>query len=141
MLEKRIKTGLAVTQKHLKLCDENLRKAEVSSRNDFVEKAIEYYAGYLNAEQNAKYFEEAFASRSQQKIEQIGKSLGTGQFKIAVELAIISHILASQVKISGEEFRRLCDKCEYDVKHLEGVQRFEQAYQFQHSKDEQQSTF
>lgn len=135
MLEKRIKAGLAVSQKHLSLCDENLRKAEVNSRNAFVEKAIEYYTGYLNAEQNSKYFEDAFASRAQQKVEQIGKSLGTGQFKIAVELALISHILAAQAKITDADFRRLRDKCEYDIRHLEGVQKFEQAYQFQHSAD------
>ena len=64
MLEQRIKTGLAITQKHLSLCDENLRKAEVSSRNAFVEKAIEYYTGYLNAKQNSMYFENAFASKA-----------------------------------------------------------------------------
>lgn len=47
MLEKRVKTGLAVTPGHLKLCDENLRRARVSSRNDFVEKAIAFYAAHL----------------------------------------------------------------------------------------------
>lgn len=135
MLQKRIKAGLALTQKHLALCDDNLRKAEVNSRNAFVEKAIEYYAGYLSAEQNSKYFEDAFASRAQQKVEQIGKSLGTGQFKIAVELALISHVLAAQAKITDADFRRLRDKCEYDIRRLEGVQKFEQAYQFQHSAD------
>lgn len=135
MLEKRIKAGLALSQKHMSLCDENLRKAEVNSRNAFVEKAIEYYAGYLNAEHNSKYFEDAFASRTQQKVEQIGKSLGTGQFKIAVELALISHILAAQAKMTDADFRRLRDKCEYDIRCLEGVQKFEQAYQFQHSAD------
>ena len=135
MLEPRVKTGLALTQKHLNLCDENLRRAEVSSRNSFVEKAIEYYAGYLNAEQNARYFENAFIGKAQQKVEQIGKSLGTGQFKIAVELALISHILASQAKISAEDFRRLREKCEYDIRHLEGVQKFEEVYRFQHSRD------
>lgn len=136
MLEQRVKTGLALTQKHLALCDENLRKAEVSSRNSFVEKAIEYFAGYLNAEQNSRYFESAFAGKAQQKVEQIGKSLGTGQFKIAVELALISRILAAQAKITDADFRRLRDKCEYDIRSLEGVQKFEEAYKFQHSMDE-----
>lgn len=136
-MDQRVKAGLAVSQKHLSLCDENLRKAEVNSRNTFVEKAIEYYAGYLNAEQNSKYFEDAFASRAQQKVEQIGKSLGTGQFKIAVELALISHILAAQAKITDTDFRRLRDKCEYDIRRLEGVQRFEQAYKFQHDGREE----
>ncbi|WP_353852885.1 hypothetical protein [Dehalobacter restrictus] len=135
MLEQRVKTGLALTQKHLALCDENLRRAEVSSRNSFVEKAIEYYAGYLNAEQNVRYFENAFIGKAQQKVEQIGKSLGTGQFKIAVELALISHILASQAKISAEDFRRLREKCEHDIRSLEGVPKFEEAYKFQHGED------
>ena len=137
MLEQRIKTGLALTQKHLALCDENLRKAEVSSRNAFVEKAIEYYTGYLNAEQNSMYYENAFASKAKQKVEQIGKSLGTGQFKIAVELALISHILAAQAKITDADFRRLRDKCEYDIRRLEGVQKFEQAYKFQHESSKE----
>jgi hypothetical protein len=137
MLEQRVKTGLALTQKHLNLCDENLRKAEVGSRNSFVEKAIEYYAGYLNVEQNSMYFENAFASKAQQKIEQIGKSLGTGQFKIAVEMALISHILAAQAKITDADFRRLRDKCEYDIRRLEGIQKFEQAYKFQHESSKE----
>ena len=47
MLEKRVKSGLAVTPRHLKLCDDNLRRAGVSSRNDFVEQAIEFYCSHL----------------------------------------------------------------------------------------------
>jgi len=44
-MEQRIKTGLALSQKHLSLCDENRRKAQADSRNTFVEKAIEFYSG------------------------------------------------------------------------------------------------
>ena len=47
MLEKRVKSGLAVTPRHLKLCDDNLQRAGVSSRNDFVEQAIEFYCSHL----------------------------------------------------------------------------------------------
>lgn len=46
--EKRIKPGLAITQRHIRLCDRHLRAAGVSSRNEFVEKAIECYAGWLD---------------------------------------------------------------------------------------------
>ena len=42
MLEKRVKSGLAVTPRHLKLCDDNLRRAGVGSRKDFGEQAIEF---------------------------------------------------------------------------------------------------
>lgn len=83
-MNKRIKSGLAVTQKHLSLCDNNLRKAEADSRNDFVEKVIEFYAGYLNARENPNFIDEIFLLKVQQKLDQIDKSLGTRQYKIAV---------------------------------------------------------
>ena len=54
MYPKRVKSGLAVTEHHLKLMDENLRRAKANSRNDFVEQAIEFYIGYLNAEDSSK---------------------------------------------------------------------------------------
>lgn len=134
-MKQRVKSGLAVTQKHLSLCDNNLRKAEADSRNTFVEKAIEFYAGYLNAEQNPKFFDEIFVSKVQQKVEQIGKSLGTGQYKIAVELAVLSHIVASQVQMTEAELRRLRENCADGVKRLGSVPSFEQEYRFQHSNE------
>ncbi|PHJ37507.1 hypothetical protein P378_16505 [Desulforamulus profundi] len=104
-MDQRVKTGLALTQKHLSLCDENRRKAHADSRNTFVEKAIEFYSGYLNAEQNPKFFDDIFATKVQQRVEQIGKTFGTGQYKIAVELSIFSHLLASQMKVSDDTMR------------------------------------
>lgn len=53
MYTKRVKSGLAVTERHLKLMDENLRRAKASSHNDFVEQAIDHYIGYLNAEDSS----------------------------------------------------------------------------------------
>ena len=54
--EKRIKPGLAITQRHIRLCDRHLRAAGVSSRNEFVERAIECYAGWLDVRQNPEFF-------------------------------------------------------------------------------------
>ena len=53
---KRIKPGLAITQRHIRLCDGHLRAAGVSSRNEFVEKAIECYVGWLDVKQNPEFF-------------------------------------------------------------------------------------
>lgn len=131
-MNQRVKSGLAITQKHLSLCDENRRKAYADSRNTFVEKAIEFYAGYLNAEQNPKFFDDIFATKVQQKVEQIGKTFGTGQYKIAVELSILSHLLASQLKVSDDTMRRLRNICSEEVKKLGSLSTFEQIYNFQH---------
>lgn len=134
-MNNRIKSGLAVTREHLKLCDDNLRRAEADSRNAFVEKAIEFYAGYLNARQNPKFFDEVLTSAAQLKMEQVGRSLGTGQYKIAVELAMLCHLTASQLRLSEEQLRRLRKNCTEEVKALDSVPAFEQAYKYQHSNE------
>lgn len=131
-MNKRVKSGLAVTPAHLKLCDDNLRRAEADSRNEFVEKAIEFYAGYLNAEQNPKFFDEMFTSAAQRKMEQVGKSLGTGQYKISVELSKLCHLIAAQMHMTDDQLRRLHQNCSEEVKSLGSVPTFEQAYQYQH---------
>lgn len=131
-MEQRVKTGLAITQKHLSLCDENRRKAHADSRNDFVEKAIEFYSGYLNAEHNPKFFDDIFATKVQQRVEQIGKTFGTGQYKIAVELSVLSHLIASQLKVSDDSMRRLRNICSDEVKKPESLPTFEQIYNYQH---------
>ncbi len=38
--------------KIIRLCDKNLKIANVKSRNDFIEKAILFYVGYLSSDNN-----------------------------------------------------------------------------------------
>ena len=90
MLEKRVKSGLAVTPRHLKLCDDNLRRAGVSSRNDFVEQAIEFYCSHLLSHELAQ-----LRSRGEvpmERFETLSKSLGTGQYKLSVEVATMARL-------------------------------------------------
>lgn len=127
-MTKRVKAGLAVTPEHLRLCDENLRRAEADSRNTFVEKAIEFYAGYLNAEQNPRFFDEMFTSSAKDKMDQVGKSLGTGQYKLSVELAKLCYLMAYQIRMPEEKLRQLHKRCAEEVKELGSVPSFEQAW-------------
>ena len=49
---KKIKTGTMLSPRIIKLCDDNLKLANTNSRNDFIEKAILFYVGYLNSNNN-----------------------------------------------------------------------------------------
>ena len=46
----RIKAGLALSEKHIRICDFCRERFRLGSRNDFVEKAIEHYQDYLMSE-------------------------------------------------------------------------------------------
>lgn len=134
-MEKRIKSGLAVTPTHLHLCDSNLALAKVDSRNDFVEKVIEFYVGFLNAEHNVAFFDKLFTSSAVKKMETLGKTFGMGHYRIAVELATLSHLLAAQMEVEEYELRELRDECAAEVKALDRNQTFTEVYRSEHQRD------
>ena len=72
MSEKRVKAGIALTPKHLKLCDENLTRAGVRSRNSFVERAIEFYVNYLLTQELPQLHRDGFDTN---RFETLCKSL------------------------------------------------------------------
>ena len=127
-MEKRTKSGLAVTPKHLALCDSNLKLSGARSRNEYVEKAIEFYAWYLNAENNPRLFEKLFTSSAEKKMDTLGKTMGSGQYKISVELSKLCYLGAQCIDISENELWQLHQKCAEEVKRIDGVPSFRQAH-------------
>jgi hypothetical protein len=89
-----------------------------------VERAIEFYSGYLNAEQNPEFFDKMFTSSAQKKMETLSKTLGTGQYKIAVELAKICIVLAEQGRIPRDRMEDIHEFCAREVRNLDSVPTF-----------------
>ena len=46
-MSQRRKTGIALSDKHITICDTCRQRFHLGSRNDFIEEAIEYYQDYL----------------------------------------------------------------------------------------------
>ena len=124
MQKKRIKSGLAVTEQHLQLVDDNLRKAKVKSRNDFVEKAIEYYAGCLNAEQNREYMGGVLSADLEKLFSKFGRTFSTNQYKLSVQVAVLCHLIAGQYGYNSEKLKNLMELCAEEVKALDSVPNF-----------------
>ena len=114
--KKRVKSGLAVTPRHLKLCDDNLRRAGVGSRNDFVEQAIEFYCSHLMSRELSTL--EGKSQVPMERFESLCRSLGTGQYKLSVEIAIMARILARIAQVSDSEIRAIQTDCAQEVKRL-----------------------
>ena len=129
MKQKRIKSGLAVTERHLKMIDENLRRAGAGSRNDFVEKAVEFYVGHLNAEDSSQYIGELLSQEVDKRLSQFTKTFSTNQYKTSVQLAIIGHILANAFDFSREYIDNLFRQCQQEVKQLDSVPNFARIFE------------
>lgn len=104
--------------------DENLRRAKANFRNDFVEHAIEFYIGYLNAKDRSEYIGELLPAELDRRISHCTKTFGTNQYKTSVQLAIICHILANAFNFSREYIDGLFQQCQQEVNQLNSVPNF-----------------
>ncbi len=105
------------------------------SQNDFINKAIEFYIGYLRNEKNTDYIAPVLSSILKSQMTDIERNLSEIIFKLAVEVAKQNHIAVSRGELDEDTLYRLNDMCCRDVASNNGRVQFENAYRYQHGED------
>lgn len=111
----------------------HLLAANAKSQSEFIEKAIKFYAGYLDcSSDNASEYLSAVVSTVMDGIvkgseQRISRAL----FKLAVESAIQSHILAAVTDVDESDVGKLYGMCVDDVRKINGIIDFRSAYKYQ----------
>lgn len=109
-----------LSPKTIKLCDSNLRLANTKSRNDFIEKAINHYAGYLNRNENSNYLNKVIDETLRNKINLLEEQLSKVIFKLSVELGMMMQIIAASTDIDEKTLELLRQKSVEDVQETIG---------------------
>ncbi len=115
-----------------------LEKDNCKSRSEFVEKALSFYMGYLGTEDTSSYLSKALLSSIQGILLKMENRLASNLFRLAVEISMMMHLLATTLKITDEELRRLRGRCVAEVKRTKGKIRLEDAVAFQSSPDDEE---
>ncbi|WP_303797352.1 hypothetical protein [Ruminococcus flavefaciens] len=117
---------------------DHLKAANATSQSDFIEKAIRFYSGYLDC--NSSIATEYLAHVLTSIIDGIVKGseyrINRGLFKLAVESAMQSHIIAAVNDVDDETIDDLRGMCVDEVAHINGVINFERAYDYQKESDD-----
>ena len=113
----------------------HMAAANAKSQSDFIEKAISFYAGYLdtNSENMTEYLGATVAAVMDGIIKGSEQRLSRLLFKVAVEVGKLSHITAAVNNVDDEEIDNLQAMCIDEVRRLNGIIQFENAYRFQKS--------
>lgn len=129
----KVRTGFYIEKEVLDRADELLKYANVRSRNEFVSEALKFYIGYLNSRKAENYLLQSISSVLTSTVQDTENRLARMDFKIAVELSMLAHMIAyhSENKIDENTFRRLHAKCVEEVKRLNGAVEFDDAYKYQ----------
>ena len=106
----------------------HMAAANAKSQSDFIEKAIRFYAGYLdcNSENMTEYLGETVSAVIDGIVKGSEQRISRALFKLAVQSAIQSHILAAVTDVG-----KLYGMCTEDVRRTNGIIDFRNAYKYQ----------
>ena len=114
-------------------------KDNCSTKNEYIEKAIRFYTGYLNTQNAASYLPRVLADVLEGKLGALGTRIGKLLFKLVVEQDMTSNITAAVNQIPLDDLERLRARCIRDAKKTNGVINLEDAVRYQNGWDSQWS--
>ena len=114
-------------------------KDNCTTKNEYIEKAIRFYTGYLNTQDAVSYLPRVLADVLEGKLGAMGTRIGKLLFKLVVEQDMTSNITAAVNQIPLYDLERLRVRCIRDVKQTNGVINLEDAVRYQNGWSDQWS--
>ncbi len=119
----------------LRKCDITISKKEISSRSEFISKALESYLAYININDNSSVLTPALESVITAKILDTEERISRVIFKQSVELAMLMNVIAATNHIDINELNELRNYCEEIVKKSCGRYNFDNAVKLQKNEE------
>ena len=114
-------------------------KDNCTTKNEYIEKAIRVYTGYLDTQNAASYLPRVLADVLEGKLGALGTRIGKLLFKLVVEQDMTSNITAAMNQIPFDDLERLRARCIRDAKKTNGVINLEDAVRYQNGWNDQRS--
>ena len=108
-----------------------MKKANATSKGDFIRQAVSFYLGYLYQDKTVNYLSPLLLSAMKSEIRSSTKFICETLFKLAVEQAIQNNIAAAMNEIEVEDVEKLRVYCENAVAESNGIITAEEAIRFQ----------
>ena len=114
-------------------------KDNCTTKNEYIEKAIRFYTGYLNTQNAASYLPRVLADVLDGKLGALGTRIGKLLFKLVVEQDIVANITAAVNEVHLDDVERLRARCIREIRQTNGVINLEDAVRYQNGWDDQWS--
>ena len=113
------------------MVEDHYRKDNCSKKNEYIEKAIRFYTGYLDTANASDYLPRTLSDMLEGKLDALGSRMARLLFKLAVEQELNARILAALGQFNLDAVDQLRGKCVQSVKQTNGEVRFEDAVRSQ----------
>lgn len=115
----------------LDMAEELYQKDNCTSRSEYIEKAIQFYSGYLYVQEACDYLPKIIISTLKGIVNESDNRISRILFKLAVEQAITMNVVAATCNISRDQIDKLRGTCVAQVKRSNGSYSFEDAFDLQ----------
>jgi metal-responsive CopG/Arc/MetJ family transcriptional regulator len=129
--ENETKLTIRIENKLLDECDKRQNMANCKNRTQYIEKALNFYNRYLDSDEHLDYLTPILSSIIKSYISGLDEHLSRLIFKMAVELAKNTQLLASVNDCDDDTLRKLHKKCLDEVNRINGIVRYENAVRYQ----------
>ena len=120
MPRNKIKFALRIAPETQQLVKDLCPRDNCQTQNEFIERAIRFYAGYVSGKEAAEYLPPALVSAMRGTIQDSEDRICRLLFKLAVEMYMMMNVLAAGLEIPEEQIERLRPQCVRNVKRTSG---------------------
>ena len=120
MERKRVKFALRMAPETQALVKKMMIQDDCQTQNEFIEKAIRFYAGYVSSQEATEYLPVALVSALRDTIDNSENRTARLLFKLAVEMDMMMNLMAVQMDVPAETLEKLRAQCVRNVKATNG---------------------
>ena len=134
MSKEKIKFALRIYPETQELVKELCLKDNCQSQNEFIERAIRFYAGYVSSRETIEFLPPVYQAALKATIQDTENRIARLLFKLAVELDMVMNVLAAGMEVDEETLKSLRGRCVKNVKQTGGRVSLDDAVEFQRGK-------
>ena len=111
--------------------EEHDRADNCRSQSEFIERAVEFYIGYLNTQNAAAFLPEVIATVLNGALDNLGQRIGTQLNKVAIEQNMCNHLLAEDTDMDARDYQLMRGRSVREVQSTNGRISFKDVLDFQ----------
>ena len=131
MPREKIKFALRMSPETQQLVRELYPRDNCRTQNEFIEKAIRFYSGYVSGQDACEFLPAALTDALRSTVRDSENRTCRLLFKLAVELDMVMNVLAAGMEIPEEDLDRLRGRCVREVKSTNGSVTLKDAVDYQ----------
>lgn len=117
----KLKLSLYIEKEVIIKADTLIELTNSTSRNDVIEKAVDFYFGHITSQLSQDYLCSVFGQKMEGLVGSLGTRVARGNFRYAVELDVLTKMVASVLQITGDQYGKLRKKSIDEVKRTNGT--------------------